>query len=524
MFGALEPLPVAIAVATVTAGVLLWFLRLRLLAMCTVVAGGSWLAACYVIDAPSRVLVAVLAATWLPSAALAAGLVVGPRPLALIVGCAIALLAFGLVHAMVYDPFSDRLCTVHCFRRHGIIVSAPDLATWIVRASGLLALFSALVLLTGVLAAIRRDRHRSRALVRLLASLAAAGAAASIALLGVALVALRPTPIPERSPAVTSAAGLALSTCVAAAVALIAADRVMLVRRLRSVTHVVQHGATSAREQLAEALGDPLVRVGYWVADDGYVDDTGEHLGPPTIGRQLTELTGRSERIAVVDHADDVERAVIKRGLGPELRVALDNERLTQQLQRRIADLRTSRRRVVAAADAERGGLERDLHDGAQQRVLALSYELRRGRRLAERRGDQVDADRWAHANGLVLKLLHRLRRVAQGIYPAVIDHRGLGAALESLAASDGRHVQIDLPDGVVTCLPTSVARTAYAVVRDAAPDPPGRTLVGFADGAVQLRFDGCGSLPPTALDRIDAADGYCTARGLAWEVVLPCG
>ena len=142
--------------------------------------------------------------------------------------------------------------------------------------------------------------------------------------------------------------------------------------------------------------------------------------------------------------------------------LALDNERLRSEALAQLAALRASRARVVETGDAERRQLERNLHDGAQQRMLALSFDLRRAvadARVPESREVLVSAEAEAR------RALAELRDLAHGIYPAVLEESGLAPALATLA--DAAPVPVEVCEDLAMRLPPSVERTAYVVVRD---------------------------------------------------------
>jgi signal transduction histidine kinase len=113
--------------------------------------------------------------------------------------------------------------------------------------------------------------------------------------------------------------------------------------------------------------------------------------------------------------------------------MALENERLLTESEARLAEVQASRQRIVAAGDAERRRLERDLHDGAQQRLVALSLQLRMIR--SDIRSDPDQAEQLAaSASDELARSLQELRELARGIHPATLD-QGLASALESLAS-----------------------------------------------------------------------------------------
>ena len=140
--------------------------------------------------------------------------------------------------------------------------------------------------------------------------------------------------------------------------------------------------------------------------------------------------------MALVAHDTTLSGAeALEREIGAAARLAVDNERLRAGALSQLEDLRASRARIVDAGDAARRRLERDLHDGAQQRLLTLSFELRLARAAAEAAGDEELAGLLASSGAEVQAALDELRELAHGIYPAILTEAGLGPG----AADAGR-------------------------------------------------------------------------------------
>ena len=141
----------------------------------------------------------------------------------------------------------------------------------------------------------------------------------------------------------------------------------------------------SLRTALAETVGDPDLEVAYWLADSGrYVDAAGRtiELPVPGEGRMQTPIVRAGRPVALLLHDQGaLDPAELEAGVGPAARLAIENERLQAEALAQLGDLRASRARIVETGDAARRRLERDLHDGAQQRLLALVYDLRLARR-----------------------------------------------------------------------------------------------------------------------------------------------
>jgi signal transduction histidine kinase len=221
-------------------------------------------------------------------------------------------------------------------------------------------------------------------------------------------------------------------------------------------------GEEALRTALAEALGDPSLRLAYWLPDaERFVDAAGRPFPMPERGWTAVELHGRRVAAIVHDPALDEEPQLV-RTAGAAAALALENQRLSAELRARIEDLRASRARIVEAGDAERHRLERDLHDGAQSRLVALAMKLRMARRRAE---DRPDVTAILDESSVELQAsLDELRELARGIHPAVLTDRGLGPALEMLASR--APVPVDVA-GDVDDLPPAVATAVYFVVSE---------------------------------------------------------
>jgi signal transduction histidine kinase len=188
---------------------------------------------------------------------------------------------------------------------------------------------------------------------------------------------------------------------------------------------------------LRRSLKDPSLRVAYWNADlDRYVDELGKRIDLPVanslIGVTLVERDG--QRVAALVHdASLADDPALVTGVGAAAGLALENERLHLEVRAQLEELRASRLRLVKAGDLERRRLERNLHDGAQQRLLAVSLLLGQAQRGADGR-PQLQA-LLTSARAELARSLVELRDLALGIHPAVLADHGLAVALEGVAA-----------------------------------------------------------------------------------------
>jgi signal transduction histidine kinase len=221
------------------------------------------------------------------------------------------------------------------------------------------------------------------------------------------------------------------------------------------------------QDALARAMGDEaLVVARRDPRSAGYVDHAGRPVEmPSTAGERRivpVQRDGREIAAVVYDASLDDDPQLVE-AVSAAAAIALENEQLHDESRVRMAELRASRERLVAAGDDERRRLERNLHDGAQQRLVALSMQLRF---LQSRiREDPATAEEIATtASTELAESLQELRELARGIHPAVLDH-GLEPALESLASRSA--VPVGVRYEVTDEPPPAVALAAYFVVSE---------------------------------------------------------
>ena len=228
------------------------------------------------------------------------------------------------------------------------------------------------------------------------------------------------------------------------------------------------HDPEPIRTALARALGDPALEVGYWLPASGtFVDADGGVLEVPPAKpeRAATVVRGAEEPVAVLVHdAALAEEPELVDAVAATARLALENERLHTELRAQLDEVRASRARIVAAGDAERRRLERDLHDGAQQRLLALGLALQLAR--AELPEGTASADELlADAEQELQEALHELRELARGIHPAILTDGGLAPALRTLAERAPIPVSVHASERRLT---PAVETASYFIVSEA--------------------------------------------------------
>ena len=262
------------------------------------------------------------------------------------------------------------------------------------------------------------------------------------------------------------------------------------------------------RDALARTLHDPSLQVGYPIGDGRLVDAQGRALAP---SGQITPLARGGQQVALLAHRPGLlDDPALVDEVAAAARLALDNERLQAEARAQLDDLRTSRARVIAAGDAERRRLERDLHDGAQQRLVGLSLSLRLARSALGADPDPEVLARIHAADEQLRAALAELRELAQGIFPAVLADEGLAAALEVLA--EDAPVTITLEVSLESRLDAGVEGAAYFLVAEIVRRQESGALAIAArrsDGRliVEVESDARHELAD-AEDRLGAVDG----------------
>ncbi len=291
----------------------------------------------------------------------------------------------------------------------------------------------------------------------------------------------------------------------------------------------------SLTETLSDAMGDPTLRLAYWLPEpERFVDANGRTVdvpGPDDPARATTMVDRDGERIGALVHDRSLcEEPELVSAASAAAALAMANERLEAELRARLEDLSESRARLIQTGLAERQRLERDLHDGAQQRLVALSLQVHvaRAKLTSDPEAAGAILDR---ARDELRLALEELRELARGIHPAVLTDRGLGAAIAGLAS------RFPMPIKVLSTplarLPTAVEAAAYFVVAESLANMAkhagaSRATVRVARqngvALVEVHDDGCGGASFDAgsglkglADRLAGLDGRL-------EVVSPPG
>ena len=425
----------------------------------------------------------------------------GPARVVVAASYATALLA-SLVAALLGEPAGDPGCP-DCPRNPVAVASAEELVEVVlgVRDAVSLALAAAAVVLV-----IRNARMASTARRRAFAPLALAGAVL-LALVGVSVAA---------QALDLRAQKVAQLTFIAAFAGLPPAFLIGLLRsrffRTATVERVIDRlaagqGADGVEQALAAALSDPRLAVAFWLPERReYVGRDGRPFALPAgdTGLVTTEIAHHGRRLgALVHDASLAEDGDLMRAVAAAAGLALENDRLAVELRARLEALRASSARIVEAGDAERRRLGRDLHDGAQQRLVSLLLDLRLAR---ERWEEEPDASRAFLDRALesAAAAVEELRDLASGIHPAVLSQRGLDAAIEGLATRSPVPVELDVELGADR-LPAAVETAAYFLVAEGLTNVAKYARATYAHVAVR-REDGAAVIE-IADDGVGGAD-----------------
>jgi signal transduction histidine kinase len=297
------------------------------------------------------------------------------------------------------------------------------------------------------------------------------------------------------------------------------------------------------RVLLARTLSDPDLEVAYPVGHERWVDARGRPADPqPADKRRRTTMLERDGRLlAALVHDAGLDFELVHAATAAA-GMALDNERLRAELLAQLEEVRASRERIVLAGDAERRRAERDLHDGAQQRLLALSLALRTAQRQLGTGERSLVADTLQRAGEELTSAIQELRELARGFHPTVLTDAGLGPALAMVAGRVPVPVEVSVAEGRY---PAAVEATAYFVVSEALVNVTKHAQATHAGVEVarigdylrvEVCDDGRGGAEPSRgsglsglQDRVVAIGGALAVQseprgGTVVRVTLPCG
>jgi signal transduction histidine kinase len=311
---------------------------------------------------------------------------------------------------------------------------------------------------------------------------------------------------------------------------------------------VVSLGQPSAsadlREALARALGDPSLELAFWLpAERRYVSGEGRPVRLPENGgdRLSTTIERDGQPIAVLLHDPALQHnAELVRSVCAAAALALENERLQAELRARLVELQASRARLVQATDAERRRIERDLHDGTQQRLVSIAMSLGLLEPRLPQGGSAVPIVR--ETREALALALQELRELSHGIHPALLSERGLAAALDELCGRAALPTRLEVTFD--RRLPAEFESAAYFFASEALTNAAkhshaseARVAAAYEDQTltVEVSDDGIGGATPGhgsglrgLADRIEALGGTMTlssppGRGTSLRAEIPC-
>jgi signal transduction histidine kinase len=459
---------------------------------------------------PFAVMVALVALNWSAPGS-------GNPPTAMRIVFAL-IVTSGVVHLLGYNPFADSGCTLTC-------ADVTPLLDGLMSTRSAVVVASSLIIVGTVLAAVivlkDSNRHSPRLIIgAVMVALCLQAVSAGIRL---------------ATWADMTAAGLLL-VLPAVSVAIVGLAVCIVVARTLHVRIAV--------DRLAARLSGPVAPLGG--VQGVHFAVPGEARWVDVAGRDATDLPGHDRYVVLSDESGPVLRLLVARGtdagdvlasLTPATRLALQNAQLSAVAKARLADVQASQRRVVAASDGERRRIERDLHDGAQQRLVSVAFHIK----VALSGADQSTSVRLAAAESQVRNALGQLRRLAHGIFPSVLADEGLAAALDELVAASDVPTTLDLRTRDDVGMETAMA--AYATVAAVLnsvqrPGPNTRAVILVdRDGdtlTVSVEVEGAVGTVVAAdfvdvADRVGALGGRLTTAEAATgttvvTAVIPCG
>jgi signal transduction histidine kinase len=230
--------------------------------------------------------------------------------------------------------------------------------------------------------------------------------------------------------------------------------------RVADLARAIEESPDRLEDHVRTALGDPTARVAFWSpSQERLIDVEGTPIVPET-GRQVTRIVRHGDQLGAVVHDPSVDPGTVD-AVGATAGLALHNERLRAELKSRLIEVEASRERLAEATLRERRRLERDLHDGAQQRLLAIGALLGRARLKAAPEVAGLLDEAVAELRGTI----GELREIARGVHPSILTERGLGSAISALA--ERSPVPVAVSFDAHPCRP-AVEAAAYFLVAEA--------------------------------------------------------
>jgi signal transduction histidine kinase len=428
-----------------------------------------------------------------------------------------------IVHLLAYDAFADPGCDRTCLH-------TDPIAGHLLSTGSAITISAALSVIAAGLggAAITLNSRRGNSRLVTVSVLFALAAIEVDAALGASWIG-RSERWGDLAPAV---AEFATESAAAAMLGVGVLAAVLAVRR----TRVAIDGVVTQLTEPFEANPDhgKSARVVEFAVqgEDRWVDASGQTVGDSADGLRSVVISDRAGPVLrfVMDGNADAGELLTR--LTPASTLALRNAQLAAATRARLAEVQASRRRIVAASDAERRRIERDLHDGAQQRLVSAILHIS----IARNRRPDADAALF-DAEAAVHEALRRLRLLGHGIFPAVLATEGLGAALEDLARASEIPTRVDVPDVEIA---EESAMAAYAAVaaaltyaRGQPPPDSAHVVATVFEDRLTVRVETFGATMPSDDDLADIADRvgaiggdlavHPTELGFVLTAMVPC-
>jgi signal transduction histidine kinase len=297
----------------------------------------------------------------------------------------------------------------------------------------------------------------------------------------------------------------------------------------------------SLQASLGRALADPSLELYFWLPGERrFVDSAGAAAVPPEAGREraVTRLENDGQPLAVLSYdASLLDEPELVEAAAATARLALENARLHAETRAQLQQVRESRRRLASAADEERRRIERNLHDGAQQRLLALALTLS----TAREHGDSQFDELLSASVEELQSTIEELRSLARGLHPTVLAEFGLAGALQALVSKCPVPTRVDVSE---SRYPAEVESSAYYVACEALNNivkhsgamygsisvkaHDGRLLLEIADNGAGGAVPNEGSGLQGMRDRVEALGGRLrvdspAGRGTRIIAEIPC-
>lgn len=399
-------------------------------------------------------------------------------------------LVAGPLQVLVYDPFLDPACRLNCDHNPVALAHVPLLAA--------IAGAAVWIVAVAIVAGLRHGRHRLAGLAPAIASLLVAGGYGF---------------------------GLPFAAVVVAGV--MAADlwgRVRTELRLRDLVRTLQSG-DDLEQALRRIMGDPQLSVAYVVdGEPTLVDRIGEPCGPPEPGRVSTPVATSTGTVAWIRHRSDaIDAARLGKALNGEARLAFDVGRLRALSAVHARDITDSRARIITAGDAERRRVERDLHDGAQQFVLAVGMQVELA--LLDAEPESTTHATLEVCMSRARAALDDLRAITRTLRPYPVDLAGLDSTLQALARRCAWPSTVDTPPersfgAIVEAACLAFVEAAF----DAATSAVHLTVTDLG-ASLQVRLRGRFNDEglEVGIDRVAAMGGSTAFDSTGVTAVLPC-